>query len=60
MSSSASHLDAKLEPPVDMQCPIGLELMEDPVMVDGSCRHVYDRKNVERWLEGHDKCPSHD
>eukprot|EP00727_Mastigamoeba_balamuthi_P004942 m51a1_g14446 hypothetical protein (264) ;mRNA; r:588668-592817 len=41
--------------PASFQCPITLELMEDPVVApDG---YVYEAAAIRRWLEGHDTSP---
>ena len=36
-------------------CPLGLELMDDPVMTREGI--TYDRKNIENWLKDNDECP---
>jgi len=39
----------------DLQCPITLEVMRDPVIAgDG---HSYEREAIERWLQGHRTSP---
>jgi serine/threonine protein kinase len=44
-----------IEPPKDLVCPIGMELMQDPVIAaDGSS---YERANIEQWLQEHDTSP---
>ncbi|KAK8558267.1 hypothetical protein V6N13_038740 [Hibiscus sabdariffa] len=42
--------------PVDLRCPISLELMRDPVVVASG--QTYDRKSINQWFEsGHNTCP---
>eukprot|EP00727_Mastigamoeba_balamuthi_P003204 m51a1_g12881 putative leucine rich repeat protein (561) ;mRNA; f:541-2722 len=41
--------------PVSFQCPITLELMEDPVVAPDGC--VYEAAAICRWLEDHDTSP---
>lgn len=45
----------KLAPPSHFICPISQDVMKDPyVAVDG---YTYDRRAIEKWLEGNDKSP---
>ncbi|CAL55199.1 WD40/YVTN repeat-like-containing domain [Ostreococcus tauri] len=45
-----------LEIPAHFQCPITMELMQDPVMI--ATGHTYDRPAIQRWLDqGHRTCP---
>lgn len=45
-----------LEIPVHFQCPITMELMQDPVMI--ATGHTYDRPAIQRWWDqGHRTCP---
>ena len=37
------------EPPDEFICPIGLVLMEDPVLASDG--HNYERRVIERWFE---------
>ncbi|KAF8396542.1 hypothetical protein HHK36_018166 [Tetracentron sinense] len=42
--------------PNDFQCPISLDLMEDPVIV--STGQTYERSSIQKWLDaGHKTCP---
>lgn len=42
--------------PASFYCPISMDLMTDPVMVDTG--HTYDRSCIERWLQqGNRTCP---
>ncbi len=42
--------------PASFYCPIAMDLMTDPVMVDTG--HTYDRICIERWLQqGNRTCP---
>ncbi|ABO97989.1 predicted protein, partial [Ostreococcus lucimarinus CCE9901] len=44
------------EIPAHFQCPITMELMQDPVMI--ATGHTYDRPAIQRWLDqGHRTCP---
>ena len=44
-------------PPDALECPIGHEMMQDPVIVVDSGQ-TYDRCNIEKWFsEGHSTCP---
>ena len=46
----------QLEVPAHFQCPITMELMQDPVMI--ATGHTYDRPAIQRWLDqGHRTCP---
>lgn len=40
---------------VELECPIGFNVMEDPVRDD--CGHTFDRKNISRWLLTDSRCP---
>lgn len=47
---------SSLEIPVHFQCPITMELMQDPVMI--ATGHTYDRPAIQRWWDqGHRTCP---
>ena len=41
--------------PKDLCCPISLNLMVDPVIID-DC-HTYDRENIKKWLEINRRSP---
>merc|ERR1712098_335501 len=42
--------------PNDFYCPIGLELMTDPVLLsNGKC---YERYHIENWLKDQSTCPT--
>eukprot|EP00727_Mastigamoeba_balamuthi_P009183 m51a1_g4888 putative u-box domain-containing protein 33-like (353) ;mRNA; r:73403-74542 len=41
--------------PASFQCPITLQLMEDPVVAPDGC--VYEAAAIRRWLEGHNTSP---
>ncbi|KAE8662769.1 U-box domain-containing protein 16 [Hibiscus syriacus] len=42
--------------PVDLLCPVSLELMRDPVVVASG--QTYDRESINQWIEsGHNTCP---
>ncbi|KAH9317862.1 hypothetical protein KI387_019631 [Taxus chinensis] len=42
--------------PDELKCPISLDLMRDPVIVDSG--HTYDRASISGWLDsGHSTCP---
>ncbi|KAH9317860.1 hypothetical protein KI387_019629 [Taxus chinensis] len=42
--------------PDELKCPISLDLMRDPVIVDSG--HTYDRVSISGWLDsGHSTCP---
>ncbi len=46
----------QVEVPAHFQCPITMELMQDPVMI--ATGHTYDRPAIQRWLDqGHRTCP---
>jgi len=46
----------QVEIPTHFQCPITMELMQDPVMI--ATGHTYDRPAIQRWLDqGHRTCP---
>jgi F-box/WD-40 domain protein 7 len=46
----------QVEIPAHFQCPITMELMQDPVMI--ATGHTYDRPAIQRWLDqGHRTCP---
>ncbi|KAK9803869.1 hypothetical protein WJX72_000789 [[Myrmecia] bisecta] len=52
-----ADLPAAPSPPPELFCPIGLDLMKDPVMLVET-HETYDRQNIERWFaEGHRTCP---
>eukprot|EP00250_Pteridium_aquilinum_P028614 c37484_g1_i1 orf=84-1439(+) len=43
-------------PPGDFLCPISLDLMSEPVILQSG--HTYDRKSIKRWFDkGHNTCP---
>ncbi|CAM0943137.1 unnamed protein product [Alopecurus aequalis] len=43
-------------PPMDLRCPISLDLMRDPVVAASG--HTYDRESVDRWFSsGKSTCP---
>ncbi|GMJ08536.1 hypothetical protein like AT5G01830 [Hibiscus trionum] len=42
--------------PMDLRCPVSLELMRDPVVVASG--QTYDRESINKWFEsGHNTCP---
>ncbi|XP_057828596.2 U-box domain-containing protein 1 [Cryptomeria japonica] len=42
--------------PEELKCPISLDLMRDPVIVESG--HTYDRTSISEWLDsGHCTCP---
>ncbi|XP_021902388.1 U-box domain-containing protein 8 [Carica papaya] len=42
--------------PDDFKCPISLEIMSDPVILQTG--HTFDRASIQRWLDsGHRTCP---
>lgn len=44
------------EPPEEFICPLSLEMMYDPVIVDSG--QTYERAFIERWIEnGNGTCP---
>ena len=46
-----SEPEPRPAPPAELICPIGKELMNDPVSAaDG---HVYERKHIQQWLDRH-------
>lgn len=47
---------AQPKAPASFYCPVSMDLMTDPVMVDTG--HTYDRICIERWLQqGNRTCP---
>ena len=46
---------AGLQVPAELQCPISLDLMLDPVVASDG--HTYDRSNIEQWLEDESSSP---
>ncbi|CAN8325482.1 unnamed protein product [Cochlearia groenlandica] len=44
------------ELPNDFKCPISLEIMSDPVIIESG--HTFDRVSIQRWFDsGHRTCP---
>ena len=56
MAGLSIDAKAKVETPSHFQCPVSMEIMSDPVMIQTG--HTYDRPSIQRWLEqGHKTCP---
>ncbi|KAK9823849.1 hypothetical protein WJX72_005920 [[Myrmecia] bisecta] len=57
-STSATPVRSKAaDPPPELFCPIGRELMSDPVLLVET-GHTYERANIETWFAGgHRTCP---
>lgn len=43
-------------PPQGFQCPIGRELMVQPVILVET-GHTFEQAHIEHWLDGHNTCP---
>ncbi len=52
-SNESNNFNLKIEE--TFLCPLGLEIMNDPVMTREGI--TYDRKNIENWLKDNDDCP---
>ncbi|XP_050387166.1 U-box domain-containing protein 1-like [Argentina anserina] len=53
-SSSSQSIIANI--PDEFRCPISLDLMRDPVIVESG--HTYDRNSIAQWINsGHQTCP---
>ncbi|KAG6512729.1 U-box domain-containing protein 21-like [Zingiber officinale] len=56
LALSAAAASEELSVPAHFQCPISLELMEDPVAAPTGI--TYDRRSIEAWLDqGNGTCP---
>lgn len=56
LSDGEKSTGLQVEIPGHFQCPITMELMQDPVMI--ATGHTYDRPAIQRWLDqGHRTCP---
>ena len=55
MEGQMATIYSSSELPKEYECPIDMELMEDPVLA--KCTHTFDRSNIEKWLEKHSSCP---
>ena len=48
--------ETRAKPPPSYVCPIGMDLMIDPVIL--ATGHTYDRSSIERWIhQGNKTCP---
>ncbi|XP_047058561.1 U-box domain-containing protein 16-like [Lolium rigidum] len=58
-SDDSADADADVEspaPPMDLRCPISLDLMRDPVVAASG--QTYDRESIDRWFNsGKSTCP---
>jgi len=37
--------------PNSWKCPISHDVMRDPVIVDASCGHTFERRSIEQWMQ---------
>lgn len=54
--SNLNNSEIYIEIEENLLCPITLEIMKDPVIILQT-KQVYDRKNIEKWFQGHSTCP---
>eukprot|EP00889_Picochlorum_renovo_P005446 jgi/Picre1/32476/NNA_007822.t1 len=51
-----ARIGERAKPPPSYVCPIGMDLMVDPVIL--ATGHTYDRSSIERWIDqGNKTCP---
>jgi F-box/WD-40 domain protein 7 len=51
-----ARVGERAKPPPSYVCPIGMDLMVDPVIL--ATGHTYDRSSIERWIDqGNKTCP---
>ncbi|KAK1667491.1 hypothetical protein QYE76_055650 [Lolium multiflorum] len=54
--STDADLEESPAPPMDLRCPISLDLMRDPVVAASG--QTYDRESIDRWFNsGKSTCP---